>query len=103
MAGPVLDNLAANIEALDRQGLVSISEIDYYESYINDIRVLSSTQIEVDTCEVWSTYTYRLSDGELVEAAGPDLIPQTLTIQQLDGGWFITNVEFFDPPAFCQF
>jgi hypothetical protein len=103
MAGPVLDNLAANIEALNRQGLVSISEIDYYESYINDIRVLSSTQIEVDTCEVWSTYTYRLSDGELVEAAGPDLIPQTLTIQQLDGGWFITNVEFFDPPAFCQF
>jgi Matrixin/Bacterial TSP3 repeat len=102
MAGSVLDNLAASIDSLNQQGLVSISEIDYYESYIDDIRVLSDTQIEVDTCEVWTTNTYRQSDGELVQSTGPDLLPQTITIQQLDGGWFITAVEFFEAPAFCQ-
>lgn len=102
MSGSVLENLAASINSLNQQGLISISEIDYYESYINDIRVISNTQIEVDTCEVWTTNTYRQSDGELVQSTGPDLLPQTITIQQLDGGWFITAVEFFDAPAFCQ-
>lgn len=102
MAGAVLENLAANIESLNQQGLVAISEIDYYDSYINDIRVISNTNIEVDTCEVWTTQTYRQSDGELMQSSGPDLLPQTITIEQLNGGWFITNVQFFDPPAFCQ-
>jgi matrixin/thrombospondin type 3 repeat protein len=101
MAGDVLQNLAAQIDSLNQQGLVSISEIDYYESEINDIRVISNTQLEVDTCEVWTTNIYRRSDGELVQTDGPALLPQTITIQQLDGGWFITAVEFFDAPAFC--
>ena len=102
MAGDVLDNLSANIDSLNQQGLVSISEIDYYESCINDIRVISDADIEVDTCEVWTTNNYRRSDGELIQSDGPALLPPTLTIQQLDGGWFITAVEFFDAPAFCQ-
>jgi len=102
MAGEVLDNLAANINSLNQEGLVSISEIDYYESYINDIRVISDAHIEVDTCEVWTTNIYRRSDGELTQSDGPALLPQTITIQQLEGGWFITGVEFFDAPAFCQ-
>jgi hypothetical protein len=102
MAGDVLDNLSANIDSLNQQGLVSISEIDYYESYVNDIRVISAANIEVDTCEVWTTNNYRRSDGELIQSDGPALLPQTITIQQLDGGWFITAVEFFDAPAFCQ-
>jgi hypothetical protein len=102
MAGDVLQALAAQIDSLNQQGLISISEIDYYESYINDIRVISDTHLEVDTCEVWTTNIYRQSDGELAQSEGPALLPQTITIQQLDGGWFITAVEFFDAPAFCQ-
>jgi hypothetical protein len=102
MAGDVLQDLAAEIDSLNQQDLVSISEIDYYESYINDIRVISNTHLEVDTCEVWTTNTYGRSDGELIQSDGPALLPQTITIQQLDGGWFITAVEFFDAPAFCQ-
>ena len=31
--------------------MVSISEIDYYESYIDDIRVINNARLEVDTCE----------------------------------------------------
>ncbi len=97
MTGPILDSLAAEINSLNQQGLVSISEIDYYESYINDIRVVNDARIEVDTCEVWTTNTYRLSDSQLVDSQGPSLLPQTITIEQLDGNWFITTVDFFKP------
>jgi hypothetical protein len=102
MSGPIYESLAAEIESLNQQGLVSVSEIDYYESYIKDIRVISNTHLEVDTCEVWTTNIYRRSDGQPVESNGPSLLPQTATIEQLDGGWFITGVEFFDAPAFCS-
>ena len=102
MQGQILQSLQADINSLSQQGLVSISDIDYYQSYIDDIRVLSDTQIEVDTCEVWTTNTYRISDSELVDSQGPDLLPQTVTIERLDGNWYITNVNFFDAPAFCS-
>lgn len=101
MAASVLEGLAASIDALNQQGLVAISEIDYYKSYINDIRLVSNTRIEVDTCEVWTTHTYRRSDGRLVQTDGPTLLPQTLTLQQLSGVWFITDVQFHNAPAFC--
>jgi len=102
MAGSILDNLFADIDSLNSQGLASISEIDYYESFINDIRVLSETNIEVDTCEVWTTSMYRRADGQLIESGKPTLLPQTITIQKLDAGWFITSVNFHDVPAFCN-
>ncbi len=102
LAGDVFEALEDNIASLNRQGLVQISEIDYYQSFINDIRVINNAHLEVDTCEVWSNAAYRLSDGELVSSDGPTLIPQTITIQKLDAGWFITGVQFFDSPAFCQ-
>jgi hypothetical protein len=102
MSGPILEGLANDINSLNQQGLVSISEIDYYQSSINDIRVVSNNLIEVDTCEVWTTNTYRLSDSQLMESSGPDLLPQTVTIEQLNGSWFITNVNFFDAPSFCS-
>ena len=101
MTGPVFEGLANDINSLNQQGLVSISEIDYYHSSIKDIRVVNNTLIEADTCEVWTTNTYRLSDSQLIDSTGPDLLPQTITIEQLDGNWLITNVNFFDAPAFC--
>ncbi len=102
MTGPILESLFAEINSLNQQGLVSLSEIDYYESYINDIRVVNNALIEVDTCEVWTTDTYRLSDSQLVASQGPDLLPQTITIEQLDGNWYITTVDFLQAPAFCS-
>jgi hypothetical protein len=102
MAGNVLDQLETDIDSLNQRGLVSLSEIDYYDSYIHDIRIISQTHLEVDTCEVWSTATYRLSDGALMDSTGPALLPQTITIQNLGSGWFITEVEFYAPPAFCR-
>ncbi len=102
MTGPILESLSAEINSLNQQGLVSLSEIDYYESYINDIRVVNNALIEVDTCEVWTTDTYRLSDSQLVDSQGPALLPQTITIEQIDGSWYITTVEFLQAPAFCS-
>jgi hypothetical protein len=51
---------------------------------------------------VWSTNIYRRSDGALIQTIDPRLLPQTITIQKLDQGWFITQVNFFDAPAFCN-
>ena len=102
LAGQEFDNLASDIASLNQQGLVSISEIDYYQSYINDIRVINDSQVDVDTCEVWTTSTYRKSDGQLVDSTDPTLLPQTITIQQQNGSWFITNVNFLNAPAFCN-
>jgi hypothetical protein len=102
LAGQMLNDLTNDLASLNQQGLVSISEIDYYQSYINDIRTINDSQLEVDTCEVWSTSTYRQSDGQLVDSTDPTLLPQTITIQQQNGNWFITNVNFLDAPAFCN-
>jgi hypothetical protein len=102
LAGQALSDTAADIDSLNQQGLISTSEIDYYQSYINDIRTINNSQLEVDTCEVWTTSTYQKSDGQLVDSTGPDLLPQTITIQQQNGNWYITNVQFFDAPAFCN-
>ena len=102
MAGDIFTVLESEISGLNQQRLVQISEIDFYQSKINDIRVISNNNIEVDTCEVWSTNIYQRSDGTLIQGTDPRLLPQTITIQKLDQGWFITNVNFFDAPAFCN-
>lgn len=102
MAGEIFEQMANEIDELNQQGLVQISEIDFYKSYIQDIRVINNENIEVDTCEVWSTKTYNRSNSELVRVAEPRLLPQTITIQKLNQGWFITQVSFFEAPAFCN-
>jgi Matrixin/Bacterial TSP3 repeat len=102
MAGDVLQSLQSEIDSLNQQGLVEIAAIDYYKSYIDDIRIVSNTEIQVNTCEVWSTQFYRRSDGVLVQSNDPQLLPQTITIQKINNNWFITKVEFFDAPAFCN-
>ena len=102
LAGGMYSQLEADILALNQNGLVQFSSIDYYESFIADIRVLNEQHVEVDTCEVWSSATYEISSGAFIGSDGPNLLPQTVTIQELDSGWYITQVEFFDPPAFCR-
>ena len=102
MAGDIFATLDKDIASLNQQGFAQISEIDYYNSYINNIRVINDANIEVDTCEVWSTNIYRRADGALIQSTDPRLLPQTITIQKLSTGWFITQVNFFDAPAFCN-
>lgn len=101
-AGSVLQSVQEAINENNAQGIVQISELDFYESYIEDIRVINNNQIDVDTCETWSTATYRISDGAFIDSEGPLLLPQTITIERLADGWYITNVVFYDAPAFCN-
>jgi hypothetical protein len=101
-AGSVLQNVQDAINENNSQGIVQVSELDFYESYIEDIRVINNDRLDVDTCETWSTATYRLSDGAFVSSEGPVLLPQTITIERLADGWFITDVVFYDAPAFCN-
>lgn len=102
LAGDLFNDLAADIDRLNQQSLVSVAEIDYYQSYIDAIRLIGETQIEVDTCEVWTTETFRKTDGEMDSRDGPTLLPQTILLEKLETGWFITQVQFFDAPAFCE-
>jgi hypothetical protein len=102
MTGEALASLEGSIASLNQQGLVSIAEFDYYQSYISDIQVIDDTTLQVDTCEVWTDTTYRVSDGQPIDSQGPYLLPQTITIRQQGPDWFITNVDFYDPPAFCS-
>jgi hypothetical protein len=102
MAGDVLANVEAAISELNNQGLVQINEIDYYESYISDIRAVNDFRYDVDTCETWTTTVYDLNSGDPVSSEGPMLLPQTITIEWLDDAWYITAVQFHDASAFCQ-
>lgn len=101
-AGDVLVEVQNAINDNINQGVVQISELDFYKSYIDDIRVVNSNRLDVDTCETWSTATYRQSDGAFLDSEGPTLLPQTITIERLSEGWYITGVVFFDAPAFCE-
>jgi hypothetical protein len=101
-AGSVLGEVEESINSLNEQGLVQISEFDFYQSYIDDIRVVNNGRLEVETCEVWSTYTYSRSDASLVESTISVLLPQTIVIERLASRWFITDVIFYDAPAFCD-
>ena len=102
MTGPILEDLTNEINSLNQQGLISISKIDYYQSYIHNIRVIDDTLLELDTCEVWTTNTHQQSNGKLINSQGPSLLPQTITIEQIDGNWFITTMDFLQASAFCS-
>ena len=102
MAGDIFAILDSNIAELNRQGRVEIARIDYYQSHINAIRLISDTKIEADTCEVWTVEIYNRADGAVVSQDGPTLLPQTITMENPGNGWFVTAVEFFDAPAFCK-
>ena len=52
--------------------------------------------------ETLAQAVHRRSDSALVQSEDAALFPQTVTIQKINDGWFITSVDFFDAPAFCR-
>ncbi|HSH02823.1 MAG TPA: matrixin family metalloprotease [Anaerolineae bacterium] len=102
-AGTTYDNLVNYINDLNQQDVVQIATFDYYNSYIYDIRVINDSQIEVDTCEYWDSDFYVRSTGEYLQGSEGSLTPQTITLQELaTDDWYVTNVDFYDAPHFCQ-
>jgi serine/threonine-protein kinase len=101
MSGDALAELVAGIDEQNRLGLYQVWEFDYQQSFIGEIRTVDVSQIEVDTCETWSSIVYRLDDGSQVSTTGPELLPQTMVIDTYPWGWTISQVTFYDPPHFC--
>ncbi len=101
-AGDILRDLEQSIDTLNSRGLVQVAEFDYYNSYIDDIRVINNARIEVDSCEVWSTAMYSTIDDTLVSYNDSVLLPQTLMLENLGGSWFITDIQFYNAPSFFQ-
>jgi hypothetical protein len=81
------------LTCLPRSQLISAKVID--------IRLIGSSEIKVNTCETWAHNHYHRLDGSYIFSTPPELAPQTYTIEELVGGWFITQIQFYPSPHFC--
>ena len=101
-AGSLLRNVEAYVDNLSDQGQYMIAGFNWAWWGFPDVRVISDTKIEVDDCEKWSDDYYRADTGVLVSSEPESMLPQTLTLERLATGWFVTGVVFYDPPHFCS-
>ena len=100
-AGTPLGFMESEIAELLNNGVIVAKLYDESQSYIYDINFASDMRIEVDSCEIWSQELYSLWDSSFLGSEGPTLYPQTITIEQFSNGWYITDVVFYEAPAFC--
>lgn len=100
--GTPLSFMEAEITELANNGVILAKLYDENLSYTYHINYVNENRIEVDNCEVWSQEAYNLWDSSLLGSDAPALIPQTIIIEQFSDGWYITDVLFYDAPAFCQ-
>ncbi len=101
MTGEPLRYVRANLERLSEQDMLYVPRIDFGKSSTVDIRAVTDGRIEVDRCEVWSGSYYARADRALVGEEPEDLVPQTITLERLSDGWFITRIDFYDHSSFC--
>ncbi len=101
-AGAPLSFMESEIVELANNGVFIAKLYDETQSYTNSIRFVNENKIEVDSCEVWSQEVYNVWDRTLLGSDAPTLIPQTIIIEQFSNRWYITNILFYDLPAFCQ-
>lgn len=100
--GDMLNVMQAEIDELLNNGVIVAKLYDETQSYIYDINFVDDYRIEVDSCEIWSQEFYSLLDSSYLGSEGPNLYPQTIIIEQFADGWYITDVIFYDAPAFCN-
>jgi len=101
-AGDLFQGIENEIFSLDNQGIYRVPFIDTQKSAYRDIRRISNTYIEVDTCEYWSYTDFRKADNQPVSLSPMRLVAQTLTIQFFEAGYRITNAQIMNGPAFCS-
>lgn len=101
-ADKYVDYLQRVVADLNQQGLIRLSTFHADRSYIHDIRIDSFNTLYVDTCEIWSVVEYQRTDYSVVNTKNSLLFPQTITIEQVNGTSLITNIDYRQPPAFCQ-
>jgi hypothetical protein len=108
--GEALSEIEMHIASLRDQGLVW--HLKFIDGVILNIREISSSKAEVDTCETWAGSYYNIHDGALVREETPRLVPLTITMQWLvghglhednsGGGFFITQSQSHEAPHFCS-
>ena len=100
--GDALQILQNQIADLNSQGILLAASFDSDNSYIHDIRVTQSNQIEVDSCEYWANEYYDRQTGTLLDSIAWTLVPQTIMIEYLNTDFYITSVAFYTDQAFCN-
>lgn len=79
-----------------------MAQFDYENSYIDDIRITQNNKIEVDSCEYWANDYYDRQTGTFIDSDPWELVPQTITIEQLNANFYITSIAFYTGQAFCN-
>jgi hypothetical protein len=102
MQGEALGDVQAALDYLRNQGLIYEPEVDFEKSSWVDIRQINEDMIEADTCEYWSGTYYNRADGTYSHTAPYDVVPQTITIEWLGEGWFITKINFYPLHLSCE-
>lgn len=61
---------------------------------------LNNDVFSVDECEYWQDYYYDLY-GNFVKKSDLRLVPQTISIETIEGSVYITAISFYQNNAFC--
>lgn len=101
-AGDALHRIQSDIDDLNQQGLVAVSELHADLSNIVDVRFIEDTILSIDACEYWETTLYDRESGVLVEDYPLTLTPQTITIERIDDNAYITSIAFYSGEVFCE-
>jgi len=65
-----------------------------YESYLENIKIVTSNTLLVEACTYWSTSSYSKKSDELQESSnGAFLARQAITVEQIGNELFITNIS----------
>lgn len=101
-AKAVLQDIDDSIRGWADQGLYAVPYYDAASSYVAEVRVKDANTAEADACEYWLMELYNLQDGSLYQRGSWTLNPQTITLQRINGSWFITAIQFYENAAFCN-
>lgn len=102
IAGDALNTMQTEISDLNNQGLVRVFTFDPTQSYIYNARNDSVSKVTVEICSMWSSTTAQRATGVQIAQSPPTLYPQTLVLEQIATGWFITSMTVHTAPAFCS-
>jgi hypothetical protein len=96
-----LASVEASVKNLTSLGQYATAGFDWDYWVLPDVRVISGTRIEVDSCEKWTTSYYESGTDTFLGSEPTDRVPQTITMERLTSGWYVTEIEFFTWPHFC--
>lgn len=101
-SGDALRSLQDEVRDLSSRGVFLSARFDYHNSYIPDMHVVLNDQIEVDSCEYWANDYYDQLTGTLLGSDDWTLVPQTIVIENVNAGLYITSIAFYTGQAFCK-